>query len=539
MVPIKAAAARIAGTALLAMLPLLFLALLRPVAGSANEAKLLDAWHALPRAPLHQPNAAPVPFHKVAQDVAGKSVARVALVMGNSNYPGDDRPLAQPVKDARALAEELRRAGFDVIVAEDLTRQKMRAAIEDFEAKIKPGSAALIFFSGYGIQAGRQSYMIPVDAQIWTEGEVRRDGTRIESVLAEMNSRGAVVKLIIIDAARRNPFERRFRSHSAGLASLDAPAGTLAMYSAAPEKVENDTDGENSLFVGELLKEMRTPGQSAEQIFSRTRIGVSRASNNDQVPWVSSSLVDDFYFSKQTAAVSPPALPQVEPPAPPKISPPPQVSPPPVAPPPQVSPAPPPLPSTPRPPQPAPAPQIATPQPPPPAVKPEASQTKNPLIEQLDEILRRNPNNANAYYKRGQAYAERGNYAPAAEDFGQAIRLNPKDAEALNNRCFIRAVLGQVMAALLDCDEAVRLSPDYADAFDSRGLVHLKLGQFDQAIADYDAALRLNSKLASSLYGRGRAKIRKGDSIGGNADLAAAKAMNPDIADDFAGYGVQ
>ena len=50
------------------------------------------------------PKAAPVPFHKVAQDVAGKSVPRLALVMGNSNYPGDDRPLAQPVRDARALA---------------------------------------------------------------------------------------------------------------------------------------------------------------------------------------------------------------------------------------------------------------------------------------------------------------------------------------------------------------------------------------------------------------------------------------------------
>ena len=77
---------------------------------------------------------------------------------------------------------------------------------------------ALVFFSGYGIQSSRQSYMVPVDAQIWTEADVRRDGFSLETVLNELNGRGAGVKIALLDASRRNPFERRFRSFSAGLA---------------------------------------------------------------------------------------------------------------------------------------------------------------------------------------------------------------------------------------------------------------------------------------------------------------------------------
>ncbi|HEX5865902.1 MAG TPA: caspase family protein, partial [Casimicrobiaceae bacterium] len=129
---------------------------------------------------------------RVAQGGAG---SRVALVIGNATYPDDDQPLAQPTKDVKAIAEELRRADFDVITGEDVSKQKLRALLGSFKAKIKQGATALVFFSGYGIQSGKQSYIIPVDAQIWTEGEVKRDGISIESILADMNAAGATVKL--------------------------------------------------------------------------------------------------------------------------------------------------------------------------------------------------------------------------------------------------------------------------------------------------------------------------------------------------------
>ena len=230
--------------------------------------------------------------------------ARVALVIGNASYPDASTPLATTLRDARTLADEFRRSEFDVDLKENAGKEDMRAAIDAFTGKIRSGMTALFYFNGFGIQVGRQTYLIPVNAQVWTEADVRRDGVSIDAVLAEMHRKGAKVKIVIIDASRRNPFERRFRTTAAGLAAIDAPEGTLAMYSAAPGKVINDGPGPTSLFVSELIKEMRAPNLTAEEVFNRARIGVSRASNNEQVPWVASSLVDEFYFGQSRPAAS-------------------------------------------------------------------------------------------------------------------------------------------------------------------------------------------------------------------------------------------
>ena len=266
-----------------------------------------------PRAPdASAPAAVESPKSTASPPAAAQQTqgSRVALVIGNAAYPDDSQLLPQPIKDALAMAEELRRAGFEVIAGEDVNRQKLAALLNRFKDKIQKGSTALVFFSGYGIQSGKQSYLLPIDARIWAEADVKRDGVTIELILTDMDSAGAAVKLVIIDAARRNPFERRFRGLSTGLAPLVPPAGTLAIFSAAPDKVVNDSDGANSLFITELLKEMRTPGLSAEAIFNSAQKDVARASKNEQLPWVSSSLADDFFFTKPVTQdlTSPPAL---------------------------------------------------------------------------------------------------------------------------------------------------------------------------------------------------------------------------------------
>src|ERR1700674_5340541 len=227
---------------------------------------------------------------------AATAADRFALVIGNAKYPDSDAPLKEPINDTRGIADELKRDGFTVEIGENLTGDGMRKAFERLYGHIKPGSVALIFFSGYGVQSNRQSFMIPVDAQIWTEADVRRDGFSLETVLGEINNRGAGVKIALIDASRRNPFERRFRSFSAGLAPVIAPNGTLVMYSAALSSVISDNGSDRSLFVQELLKEIRVPDLMAEETLNRTRVGVTRASRSEQVPWISSSLAEDFSF---------------------------------------------------------------------------------------------------------------------------------------------------------------------------------------------------------------------------------------------------
>ena len=365
--------------------------------------------------------------------------------------------------------------------------------------------------------------MIPVDAQIWTEADVRRDGFSLETVLGEINSRGAGVKIALIDASRRNPFERRFRSFSAGLAPVIAPNGTLVMYSAALSSVVSDNGGDHSLFVRELLKEIRVPDLMAEETLNRTRVGVTRASRSEQVPWISSSLAEDFSFAPggvgprpatpaQQQALLPPTTqpavqeaPRVEPPKPIESNIPP-----------------------PRPPEPAPQ-QSSS--------KPDLND--DPTIKNLSARLADNPDDAAALYRRGQVYASKGAYELAIKDFNNSLRLNPKDVEAYNNRCWARTVIGDLQAALKDCNEALRLRPNFVDALDSRGLVNLKSGQTKNAIADFDAALKINPRLTSSLYGRGLAKKRNGSISEGDLDIANAKAMDPNIVKEFAEYGVQ
>jgi uncharacterized caspase-like protein len=222
----------------------------------------------------------------------GTNASRVALVIGNGHYPDASAPLAQPINDARGLTAALRGKGFDVDVVEDATRDDMARAISRLKARIKPDTVVMLFFGGYGVQVGRESFMIPVDATIWKEADVRRDGVSVEAVLEAMKEQGAKAKLVVLDASRRNPYERRFRSFSHGLAPISPPENTLVLTSATPGKVVDDSMGQYSVLVAELLNNL-TAQAGAETAFNKTRVAVSRASEGEQVPAVSSSLLED------------------------------------------------------------------------------------------------------------------------------------------------------------------------------------------------------------------------------------------------------
>jgi hypothetical protein len=432
------------------------------------------------------------------RDAFAAPPTRVALVIGNAKYPDNDVAVMNDViNDSQDLADELKRDGFDVIREINLSGDAMRQALDRFYAKIEQGSVALIFFGGFGVQSARQTYLLPVDAQIWAENDVVHDGFNLETILQEMNNRGASVKIAIIDAARRNPFERRFRRYSAGLAPAITPNNTLVMYSTALGSVIPSARSDHSLFVAELLREIRAPGTTAEQAFRNTQAGVVNVSKGEQVPWLSSSMTSDFSFFGGPA---PTPLPT------PSLTPTPTATPTPLC------------------------------EAPAPARSPSADELANdPRISEYSRRIAQDPGDRIAYYKRGQLYAIKRAYALAVTDFDQAIRLNVRDAEAYNNRCWTRAATGDLANALTDCNEALRLKPDLYDALDSRGLVYLKLGYYADAIRDYDASLDKNPHSVSSLFGRGIALKRSGSD--GSADLKQAEDMDHNIASEFAGYG--
>jgi uncharacterized caspase-like protein len=242
----------------------------------------------------------------VAADQNGEAVKqapRIALVIGNGHYPDANAPLTQSINDARALTRALRRDGFDVDVVEDASKDDMDRAVERLKSKIRPESVVMLFFGGYGVQAGRESYMIPIDAAIWKEADVRRDGISIESVMTAMKDGGAHAKLVVIDASRRNPYERRFRAFSHGLAPINAPENALILSSATPGKVADDSQGQYSVLVAELLNNLNAPN-GVEAVFSKTRQAVLRASDGEQVPSVSSSLVEDVHIGAGDVAAA-------------------------------------------------------------------------------------------------------------------------------------------------------------------------------------------------------------------------------------------
>src|SRR3569832_471712 len=218
----------------------------------------------------------------------GQTSSRLALVIGNGHYPDANAPLTQSINDARALSASLRKNGFDVDMVEDATRDDMVRAVARLKSRITRDSVVMLFFGGYGVQAGRESYMLPVDAAFWKESDVRRQGVSIDSVLDMMKEQGAKAKRGVVDASRRNPYERRFRSYSHGLAPINAPDNALILSSTSPGKVADDGKGEHSVLVGELLNNLdsknRDPKSSIESVFNKTRIGISRASEGEQVP---------------------------------------------------------------------------------------------------------------------------------------------------------------------------------------------------------------------------------------------------------------
>jgi uncharacterized caspase-like protein len=242
------------------------------------------------------------------QTGALKGASRIALVIGNGNYPDASAPLAQPINDARALTASLRRNGFDVDVVEDAGKDDMNRAIGRLKSKIRHDSVVMLFFGGYGVQVGRESYMIPVDAVIWKEADVRRDGFSIEQVLDLMKEQGARAKLVVIDASRRNPYERRFRKFSHGLAPINAPDNALILTSATPGKVADDSAGPYSVLMTELLNNLNAnldtkTAAGVETVFNKTRVAISRASEGEQVPSVSSSLSEDVRLEAANANV--------------------------------------------------------------------------------------------------------------------------------------------------------------------------------------------------------------------------------------------
>lgn len=230
---------------------------------------------------------------------------RLALVIGNAAYVHGGE-LRNPVNDARAISAELLQLGFDVLTHTNLDQSGMKRAIDEFGMKLRAYDAGLFFYAGHGIQAKGENYLIPVEVNLLSEQQVEYDCVEIARVLGQMDASGSAYNIIILDACRNNPFERSWSRASSGkgLAFMDAPSGTLIAYATAPGRTASDGTGDNGLYTGAILQSMKIPGLNILEMFQNVRQIVKEVSNDQQIPWESTSMVGNFYFNAEGAAIA-------------------------------------------------------------------------------------------------------------------------------------------------------------------------------------------------------------------------------------------
>ena len=220
---------------------------------------------------------------------------KVALVLGNSKYK--EAPLKNPANDAKAIGEALRASGFEVTLKMDAGKADMAGAVQAYVLALAAKKAVgLFYYAGHGLQLAWRNYMLPVDADIDTIGDIPKQGVELNSLLEGLTKAGNPMNMIIVDACRDNPFGNLKGVDHKGLSQMDAPQSTILAYATSPGNVASDGDGANGLYTENLLKELKVPEAKVEDVFKRVRLGVRVKSKGAQIPWESTSLEEDFWF---------------------------------------------------------------------------------------------------------------------------------------------------------------------------------------------------------------------------------------------------
>ena len=424
--------------------------------------------------------------------------ARTALVIGNAKYEAAVGPLRNTANDAKAVAKTLRDLGFAVIEKHDVTRDQLLLAVVEFRTTLTGAEVGLFYYAGHGISVAGSNYLLPIKSGYTSEGAddvtlrllAETKLFNVEQAVADMKSSGALCNLVILDACRTTAVARTGRTRDAatpgGLSEMKPPAGSLIAFATDAGQTALDGDGTNGLYTEELLKNLRTPGLTVEQVFKRTRAGVLERSNGGQIPAEYSRLVgDDIFLAGQAPAAAPvvaslpvPAAPVESSPSPPRSVTPPAL------------------------------PTLKD------VTKLATAGKARECVEALQQISK----------VKGP-----GDYASlpletlldrVKEDLKDATTASPK-VESAATTCEL------ILQALRDC-----LPPDHekkipftAKALNRRGDTLLLLGRADEALEAYNAAMPLTPDDAYILYNRGRAYEALGDTEKARADFT-------DVADD-------
>jgi uncharacterized caspase-like protein len=222
---------------------------------------------------------------------------RIALVVGDGAYAKS--PLATAANDAGLIAQTLQAAGFDVVGARDLDGDTLRRSFRDFiqEAEASgPDTVAMVYLAGYGMQLAGENYFIPVDSTIGRDTDIPTEGMRINDYVRQLASLPLKAGVVVLDAARQQPFVEGGQPLASGLALVEPDAHMLIAFNAAPGTVAPAEQGPYGVYAQSLAEMIRTGGLSLPEVFNRLRLRVNEASKGAQVPWDAEKIDGQFMF---------------------------------------------------------------------------------------------------------------------------------------------------------------------------------------------------------------------------------------------------
>ena len=222
---------------------------------------------------------------------------RLALVIGNSNYPGN-QTLKNPVNDANLMLSTLQKLGFTVITRIEADEQSMEEAIREFSRKLPYYNVALFYYAGHGVQVDGTNYLIPTDAVLDEKADCKYEAISVDFIIEEFEEYPNNTNIVILDACRNNPFRSWARGSERGFKAITPTNGLIISFATSEGATALDGTGNNGLFTEELVKQMTIP-QPIESVFKKTRIAVSRRSKGQQNPMEWTQLTGDFYFVKE------------------------------------------------------------------------------------------------------------------------------------------------------------------------------------------------------------------------------------------------
>jgi hypothetical protein len=240
---------------------------------------------------------------------AAKADRRVAFVVGNGAYKNVAQ-LPNPPVDAKAMAAVLRNVGFEVVEGTNLTRDKMTERLLEFGKKAQGADVAVFFYAGHGIAISGTNYLLPIDADIKSEMDVKLGAAINIDLTLDQTMSDAKVKLVFLDACRDNPFAAKIKSNSAtrsvsvqtGLAEMKSGEGTLIAFATGPGQTALDgQDGANSPFTRALIAHITTPGVEIQQAMTEVRAQVNEETNKGQLPWGHTNLIGSVYLNPAAA----------------------------------------------------------------------------------------------------------------------------------------------------------------------------------------------------------------------------------------------